>query len=147
MRSVRNVVASKSIAGIVSIGPDATVQQAAEAMVHRRIGALLVVDDGEPVGLLTERDVMSKVVATGLSADELLVEEVMGSHLRSVPAHFSTDAAMVLMTQSRQRHLLVEEDGRLLGLVSIGDLVKEVIDDQKFVIEQLEAYIGMGVSP
>lgn len=147
MRNVRDVVASKAIEGIVSIAPDATVQEAAEAMVQRRIGALLVVDEGEPVGLLTERDFLAKVAATGLSADDVLVEEVMGSHLRSVPAHFSTDAAMLLMTQSRQRHLLVEDGGRLLGLVSIGDLVKEVIDDQKFVIEQLEAYIGTGLSP
>ncbi len=142
MKTVREVIQHKALRGVVAIRPSATMQEAAELMSRKNIGALLVVDEGEPVGLLTERDYLRKVAATGLRTDDVLVEEVMSSNLRAVPASLDTEATMLLMTQARHRHLLVEQDGEILGLVSIGDLVKDVLSEQRYVIEQLEAYIG-----
>lgn len=125
-----------------SVHPDASVLDALSLMAERRIGALLVIDDTGPVGLMSERDYARSVALKGKSARDTKVREIMTSHVIYVTPDQTVDEAMALMTQRRVRHLPVMDGGQVLGLVSIGDLVKSIISQQKFIIEQLEHYIA-----
>jgi CBS domain-containing protein len=127
----------------IAVGPDDSVFAALELMAKHDIGALLVMRDGQLAGIFSERDYARKVILLGKSSKELLVREIMTEKvLYAIPAQ-TTDQAMALMTDKRIRHLpVLDADKRVIGVVSIGDLVKETISQQAFLIKQLEQYIA-----
>ena len=124
-----------------SIAPDATVYEAVALMAEKDIGAVMVLEAGTPVGLITERDYARNVILKGRSSKETRVDEVMTTRVVGVGRSQKIEECMAIMTENRIRHLPVMDEGELVGIVSIGDLVKAVIDEQKFVIEQLISYI------
>jgi len=126
---------------ILWVAPDSSVYDAIRQMAEKGIGALLVLDDGEPVGMLSERDYARKVILEGRRSSETRVREIMSRPLITIRGSATADAGLALMTRERIRHLPVVDDGELLGVVSIGDLVNAVIDDQQRLIEQLERYV------
>jgi CBS domain-containing protein len=127
--------------GVLSIGPDARVYDALQLMAEKNVGALLVLDAGTIVGIITERDYARKVILKGKSSLDTPVREIMTDKVVCVQAAQTAEACMALITEKRIRHLPVMENDRLIGVVSIGDLVKEVIADKEFTIQQLESYI------
>jgi CBS domain-containing protein len=130
-------------ARVWSIGPEATVYEALERMSDEGIGALLVMEGGAVVGLLSERDYARKIILKGRSSKETKVEEIMISPPLTISPGCSVDEAMRIMTEHRVRHLPVVDDaGTVLGIVSIGDLVKWIISSHQKTIEQLESYIS-----
>ena len=124
-----------------TIEPEATVYEALELMAEKEIGALVVVQADQVVGLLSERDYARKVILKGKLSKDTLVKEIMSSPVVTVRPEQTVAECMALMTDKRIRHLPVLEGDRLAGLVSIGDLVKSIISDQEFLIENLQAYI------
>lgn len=138
--SVRQLLAGKSHE-VHTVGPDATVFDALERMARHDVGALVVVQDAAIVGMLSERDYARKGILQGRASRETLVRDVMTADVLTVEPARTTGDCMKLMTDRRVRHLPVLEDGRLVGLVSIGDVVKAVMAEQAFMIEQLEGYI------
>ena len=124
-----------------SIGPDASVYDALQLMAEKDIGALLVLERDELAGIFSERDYARKVVLKGKSSKETMLREIMTSRVICVHQHQSIDECMALMTEYHVRHLPVLEGEKPVGVISIGDVVKEIISEQKFVIEQLEQYI------
>ena len=126
---------------VLTIDPDDTVLDAIKAMAAKDIGGLVVVGNGAPVGMFTERDYARNVFLKGKSSPDTPVREVMASPVIFARPEQTVDECMSVMTRRRLRHLPVLDDGALVGLVSIGDLVKSVIDEQKTTIEQLELYI------
>jgi CBS domain-containing protein len=130
-------------ARVWSIGPEATVYEALERMSDEGIGALLVMEGGAVVGLLSERDYARKIILKGRSSKETKVEEIMISPPLTISPGCSVDEAMRIMTEHRVRHLPVVDDaGTVLGIVSIGDLVKWIIRSHQKTIQQLESYIS-----
>ena len=127
--------------GVLTIDPDDSVLDAIKAMAAKDIGGLVVVEDGSPIGMFTERDYARNVFLKGKSSSDTPVREVMASPVIFARPEQTVDECMSVMTRRRVRHLPVLDDGALAGLVSIGDLVKSVIDEQKTTIEQLELYI------
>ena len=127
-----------------TIGPDDTVLTALELMAEKRIGALVVAVDEVPVGIFSERDYARKVYLRGRSSDTSKVSEVMTSDPCCIPPERTADECMALMTEKRIRHLPVVVDRRLVGIISIGDVVKTVLADREFAIQQLESYISGG---
>lgn len=140
MKTVRQLLQSKGGA-VYSVSPDARVFEALKLMAEKEIGALLVVDGGTLAGIMSERDYARKVILHGKSSHDIPVREIMTSNLVTVSPSQTVDQCMALMTSKRIRHLPVLEGGKLIGLVSIGDLVKEVIAEQELTIRQLESYI------
>lgn len=124
-----------------SIAPDEPVLEAIRMMAAHGIGAVLVLKDNELVGIVSERDYARKVVLMGRSSHETPVWQIMSSPVVTVNPTDSLDTCMRVMTDRRIRHLPVTDGGQVIGMLSIGDLVKAVIDDQRRTIEQLEAYI------
>ena len=120
---------------------DHTVFEALVRMSEKNVGALPVVKDGVVVGIISERDYARKLILKGLSSVTTRVDDVMSSPVITVDTRKTVDECMNIMTDSHLRHLPVVEDGKLLGLLSIGDLVKEAIADQADLIKQLEQYI------
>jgi CBS domain-containing protein len=141
MRTASQLLAAKGDQ-IYSIEPDAPVLQALQVMSDRHVGALLVLRGQELVGLVSERDYARKVILCGRSSAETPVWEIMASPVITVAPDRSVHGCMRLMTEKRIRHLPVVESGHLLGVLSIGDLVKAVIEDQQREIEQLQHYIS-----
>lgn len=127
-----------------TISPDATVFEAIQTMAEKNIGALLVVEQGRLVGILSERDYMSKVALKGRSSKETAVRDIMVREVVTVHPGQTVSECMRLVTERRVRHLPVVEDGVILGMVSIGDLVRWTIATQRVTIEQLEKYIAGG---
>ncbi len=126
---------------IYSVGPEDAVLEAIQLMADRHVGALLVMRGAELVGIVSERDYARKVILLGRSSAETPVWQIMSSPVTTVtPAH-TVNECMKIVTEQRLRHLPVVENGRVLGVVSIGDLVKAVIEEQQQQIEQLERYI------
>ena len=115
---------------------------ALKLMADKNIGALLVMEGEEVAGIITERDYARKIVLMSRSSKQTPVREIMTSAVMYVRPDQTSEECMVLMTENRLRHLPVIDDGRLLGIISIGDLVKDIIAEQRFTIEQLEHYIS-----
>ena len=127
---------------VYSIPPDATVFEALKVMADKGVGALLVIDGANVVGVMSERDYARKVVLLGKSSKEAKVKEIMSDKVIYVHPNRTAEECMVLMINKRIRHLPVfDENQRLMGIISIGDVVKAVIDEKEFVIGQLEDYI------
>ena len=140
MKTVRQLLATKNGA-LRTIGSATRVIDALKLLAEYDIGALLVVDGGILVGILSERDYARKIALVGKSSSDVTVAEIMTAKLISVSPGQTVDECMQLMTDGHFRHLPVLDDGRLIGVLSIGDLVKEVISDQAAVIQHLENYI------
>jgi CBS domain-containing protein len=140
MKKVKELLSEKN-GQVWSISPDATVLDAITMMAEKNVGALLVLQDGRLAGILSERDYARRVILAGRSSRNTSVSEIMSSRIVCVDPDKTVEECMAVMTDKRIRHLPVMEGRELLGVVSIGDLVKAVIAEQKFVIEQLENYI------
>ena len=143
MKSVRQVLKDKGYA-VETITPQASVYEALQKMANREVGALIVFDGGEICGLFSERDYARKVILQGRLSKETQVQEIMTRRVINVEPEQTVEACMVLMTDKHIRHLPVLEDGRLIGILSIGDIVKAVIEAQRLTIEELETYITSG---
>ncbi len=141
MKSVAHILQEKTQKAIFSIAPDASVLDAVKMMAERSVGALLVMEGDKLLGVISERDYARKIVLMGRSSDKTPVRAAMSSPVMYVHPEQTNEECMVLMTENRLRHLPVMSDGKLIGLISIGDLVKDIISEQKFIIDQLEHYI------
>lgn len=142
MTLVADILKSKSDPGVHTIGPSAWVIDALRLMADRSIGSLVVTEGDAIVGIVTERDYARKIALMGRTSSDTLVRDVMTSSVLFVRSDQSSEQCMQLMTANRLRHLPVVDDGRLVGMISIGDLVKDIISAQKFIIDQLEQYIS-----
>jgi CBS domain-containing protein len=142
MKSVAQLLKSKADPSSVWFTtPTASVFDAVTLMAQKNVGALLVLEQGTVVGILTERGCVRKMLLGERAPRNTLVREVMSAPVQYVQPHHTNEDCMALMTDKRLRHLPVMQDGKLLGLLSIGDLVKDIISEQNFIIQQLEHYI------
>ena len=144
-KTIRDVLKSKGDS-VVSIDPEATVYSALELMAAKNVGALLVMKGNQVVGILSERDYARKVILEGRSSLNTVVEKIMSSKVLYVTPNMSIEEGLAVMSDKRCRHLPVIQDKELIGMVSIGDLVKAQVADKNFMISQLEHYI-LGNSP
>ena len=140
MGKVRDILKQKGTA-IFSVKPTITVYEALEVMVQKNIGALLVTDQGKFLGIFTERDYARKVILKGKTSKETAIREVMSENPITVTPDSSIDDCMKIMSAKFIRYIPVLENGELTGMISIGDVVKFIIDEQRFIIEDLEHYI------
>ena len=140
MKLVKHILEIKGY-DVWSIAPDAPVFDALKLMADKDVGALVVRDAGRMVGIISERDYARKIILKGKTSKETLVEEVMTSAVIYTTPDEAVETCMALMTEKRVRHLPVLVDDRLIGIVSIGDLLKVIIRDQKALIERIEDYI------
>ena len=124
-----------------TISPHETVYEALKLMADKEIGALIVTDKGKVVGIFSERDYARKVILEGRSSKETLVKDIMTERVIGINIDTTVETCMQLMTEGHFRHLPVMDGNRLIGVVSIGDVVKSIITDQGHLIEQLENYI------
>jgi CBS domain-containing protein len=141
VRSVAEILRTKANAHIYSVGPDDTVLAAVQLMAEKGVGALVVMAGGRLVGIVSERDYARKVALLERSAFGAKVSEIMTAEVITVGPRHTTQQCMQLMTDRHLRHLPVVAEGELIGLLSIGDLVKQTIADQASLIQQLEQYI------
>ncbi|MFP5373407.1 MAG: CBS domain-containing protein [Gammaproteobacteria bacterium] len=141
MRTVRQLLDAKPPA-VYAIGPDAPVLDAVKLMAEKHIGAVLVMEEGRLAGIVTERDYARKVVLQGRSSAQTRVREIMTPEVVCVGLDDTTTRCMQIVTERRIRHLPVRDGDAVLGVVSIGDLVKAVIEDQQLEITQLQRYIS-----
>ncbi|HEV8247508.1 MAG TPA: CBS domain-containing protein [Polyangiaceae bacterium] len=146
MKTAAEILKSKAKQAVHSIAPGDSVFDALRLMADKDIGALLVMEADRIAGIVTERDYARKIVLMSRSSKDTPVREIMTSAVMYVRPSQTSDECMVLMTENRLRHLPVIDGGKLLGLISIGDLVKSIISEQRFTIEQLEHYISGGSS-
>ncbi len=129
---------------VFSVAPEATVYDAVAKMAEKNCGALVVMEGEHLVGIISERDYTRKVMLRGKKSRETQVSEIMSTHLTTVEPKESVDHCLQFMTDKRVRHLPVVENGKLVGVISIGDLVKHVISVQSATLKQLESYISGG---
>lgn len=141
MGTVRQLLEEKGHQ-VWSIAPDATVYDALALMAEQDIGSLAVLQDGRLVGLISERDYSRKVILKGRHSKDTPVRDIMAVRMPYAEPEQTVEECMAIVTDQRVRHLPVLEDGRLIGIVSIGDLVKAIIDEQQFIIDQLVHYIN-----
>ena len=141
MKTVRNILQYKS-QSIYSVDPDTSVLDALKIMMDKNISALLVMEGPELKGIFTERDYARKIILQGKSSKETKIKEVMTVSLEVINLNSSIDHCMQIMTDKHIRHLPIIDNGKVSGMISIGDLVKFVINDQKQTIEQLQSYIS-----
>lgn len=141
MTLIREVIQKKSLQELITVQSGAPLVEAAGLMARWNVGALLVLEDDAVVGIVSERDFVRTVAALGRPFSGVMVNDIMSRAVRLIPADLTVENCMALMTHLRLRHLPVEEDGEVIGIISLGDLVKETISEQSFLIEQLEAYI------
>ena len=140
MKTVTQLLRTKG-QQVLSVSPDMPVFEALGVMADKNVGALLVVEGERLVGVFSERDYARKVILKGKSSKDTPVQEIMSSHVLYVRPEQTIEDCMALMTDKRVRHLPVMEEGRVVGVISIGDVVKAKIEEQEFVIEQLQNYI------
>lgn len=140
MKTVRQLLATKG-SEVVSVSPESNVLDALKLMAQREIGAVLVLEAGRLVGIMSERDYARKVILKGKSSADTKVREIMTERVMYARPEQTVPECMALMTEKRVRHLPVLDGDRLVGVLSIGDLVKETISEQEFIIRQLENYI------
>lgn len=140
MGKVKNILHVKGNI-VFSVTPDTIVYHALETMFEKNVSALLVMENEYPVGIFTERDYARKVILKRKSSKKTLIKEIMTSSLITVSPDYTIEDAMRLMTNKFIRHLPVMEENKLIGIISIGDVVKYVIEEQKFIIGNLENYI------
>ena len=126
---------------VFSIGPDETVYEALQKMAEANVGCLVVLEDGTLVGIISERDYARNVVLKGRTSPTTHVREIMNTAVLCATPDRTVEECMALMTDRRIRHLPVIDQKQLIGVISIGDLVKSIISDQKFIIDQLEHFI------
>lgn len=141
MKTVKEVLQTKGF-DFSAVEPEAPVSQATQQMSDRGIGSLLVMRGDTLLGVISERDVVYKLVRNDKSSEHTPVESIMSSNVLFVTPEQTVDDCMALMTEKRVRHLPVVEDNKVVGIVSIGDAVKAIVAEQQFVIEQLENYIS-----
>jgi CBS domain-containing protein len=142
VKAVRDILKVKGHE-VWCIEPDATVFEALQRMAEKEVGALMVMNGAELVGIISERDYARKVILQGRASPTTLVKEIMTTHVVCTRLEQPVEECMALMTEKRIRHLpVIEQNERLVGVISIGDLVKSIITDQKFIIEQLVRYIS-----
>ena len=141
MRTVRQLLEAKA-PEVFAIGPDAPVIDAIRLMAEKCFGAVRVIQDGRLAGILSERDYARTIVLQGRSSATTPVREIMTSDVVTIGLDETTDRCMQLVTDRRIRHLPVTSNGQVLGVVSIGDLVKAVIEDQQVELDQLQRYIA-----
>jgi len=141
MQTVRDILKVKGT-DVWCIEPDATVFDALQRMAEKEVGALVVTEGVQVVGLISEREYARKVVLEGRTSPTTLVKEIMITPVMYIHLDQAIEECMSLMTEKRTRHLPVIEDGKLVGLISIGDIVKSIIADQQFLIEQLVRYVS-----
>ena len=140
MNTVRDLLKAKGYE-VYSISPDATVYDALKLMSDKEVGALVVLEDEKLVGIISERDYARKVILKGKFSKDIPVREIMAPEILCVSPSQTVEACMALMTDKRIRHIPVLEEDRLIGIISIGDVVKSVLSEQKLRIDQLEHYI------
>jgi hypothetical protein len=141
MKTIKNIIQNKS-KSIYSVTPQTSVLDALQVMMDKNISALLVMEGSELKGIFTERDYARKIILQGKASKETSIQEVMTAKLETVKLNTSIEHCMQIMTKQHIRHLPIVEDGIVVGMISIGDLVKFVIEDQKQTIEQLQSYIS-----
>ncbi len=142
MTTVAKVLLNKISQDVAIIAPDATVLEAIALMASKGIGAIVVVEHEQVVGIVSERDYTRKIALMARTSQHTTVSEIMTSKVITVGRSHRVDQCLELMTDKHLRHLPVVEDGKLIGLISIGDLVKATMEDQKKLIEQLQQYIS-----
>ena len=142
MKTAAHLLKSKAHQSVHVVAPEVSVFDAIRLMADKNIGALLVMEGEEVAGIITERDYARKIVLMSRSSKQTPVREIMTSAVMYVRPDQTSEECMVLMTENRLRHLPVIDGGRLVGIISIGDLVKDIIAEQRFTIEQLEHYIS-----
>lgn len=142
MTTVAQVLNNKINSETTTISPEATVLEAITLMANKGIGAVVVVQDSKVVGILSERDYTRKIALMQRTSDHTTVAEIMTSTVLSIQTSNTVDECLALMTDRHIRHLPVVENDNLIGLVSIGDLVKATMEDQKSLIQQLQQYIS-----
>ena len=140
MKTVRDILNVKGHE-VWKVDLDATVFDALRLMAAKEVGALVVMDADKIAGIISERDYARKIVLLGRTSPNTLVKEIMTTPVAYTQPDQSIEECMAIVTDKRIRHLPVLEGGQLIGIISIGDLVKSIIADQKFIIEQLERYI------
>ncbi len=142
MKTAADLLKSKLYQTVFTIAPTASVFEAVQLMADKNIGALLVMERMQVVGIISERDYARRITLMSRSSTDALVRDIMTPEVMYVRPEHTAEECMALMTENRLRHLPVMDGGKLLGLISIGDLVKDIISEQKFIIEQLEHYIS-----
>lgn len=140
MKTVKDILEVKG-RNVWRVALETTVFEALRLMAEKQVGALVVMDGNKLVGIISERDYARKVILHGRASATTLVREIMTSHVVCAHPEQSIEECMAVMTDKRVRHLPVIEENSIVGIVSIGDLVKSIISEQKFIIEQLERYI------
>lgn len=142
MKTLKQLLAGRT-RPLAVVTPADSVYHALTVMAQHDVGALLVLDGEQLVGIFSERDYARKIILQGKSSKETLVRDIMSDRVAYVTPNATLDECMALMTEKRFRHLpVLDEDNGVVGMISIGDLVKETISSQKFLIEQLERYIA-----
>jgi CBS domain-containing protein len=142
MKTAAQILRSKPDQAVYTMEPTASAHEAVGLMADKNIGALLVVESGKVVGIVSERDYVRKIALTARSPKDTPLRDIMCCPVMYVHPGQTSEECMALMTENRLRHLPVMDAGQLIGLVSIGDLVKATISEQQFVIDQLEHYIS-----
>ena len=141
MATVKELLRNKG-GDVYGIGPEEPVLAAIKMMADKSVGALIVLKDGDLVGIISERDYARKVILKGRSSSDTKVREIMSSPVKTVRPDDTVNTCMMVMTEKHIRHLPVVEGGKVIGVLSIGDLVKQVIEEQQQEIEQLQKYIA-----
>ena len=141
MKTAAQILSSKPDRTIHTITPAASVYDALKLMADKNVGALLVIEGDKIAGIITERDYARKMILMGRASKDTPVRDIMASEVLYVRPDQTSEECMALMTENRIRHLPLIDGGKLVGLISIGDLVKDIISEQRFTIDQLEHYI------
>jgi CBS domain-containing protein len=140
VRNVRDILRDKGTA-VYSLSPDASVYDALRLMAEKNVGSLLVLEGDRMAGMISERDYARKIILMDKLSRETKVKEIMTTEVLTVTPDMDLDECMELITDKRVRHLPVVENDQVIGIISIGDIVKGIIDHKEFVIGQLESYI------